>query len=242
MPDDAVVPSSTDGREHSGPVIVSSTSLRPVRHACPLTLWTSLLMTFRFFSLPPGLRHAIFAPCRANPSTYTAGRHHAASWTRPTQRSFSSQFFTRTAAPAPSLRHRLLVLLPIAGGILFCAAPQSREDKTKIFASDKLIPCPVASQDVFAPTIISPAEPEDQRIVWRVVVLIREYVLEPIHTARRFVYLCFVFVPVLLAAPMLLVGPSEERLSGDRWGAVWWYGFLTAQMQRAGPTFVKVSS
>lgn len=198
-------------------------------------------MSFRFFSLPPGLRHAIFAPCRSNPSTYTAGRHHAASWTRPAQRSFSSQFFTRTAAPAPSLHNRLLVLLPIAGGIIFYAAPQSHHDKTNIFASDKLIPCPVAPQDVFEPTIISPAEPEDQRIVWRVVVLVRYHVLEPIRTAQRFVHLCFLFVPVLLAAPMLLVGALEERLSGDRWGAAWWYAFLTAQMQRAGPTFVKVS-
>ena len=194
-------------------------------------------MTFRLFSLPPGLRHAIFAPCRASPPAYTT-----ASWPRPAHRSFSSQFFTRTAAPAPSLRHKLLVLLPLAGGILFCAAPQSHEDKTNIFASDKLIPCPAASQALLEPTILSPAEPEDQRIIWRIVVLVREYVLEPMHTARRFVYLCFLFVPVLLAAPMLLVGAPEERLSGDRWGAVWWYGFLTAQMQRAGPTFVKVSS
>ena len=199
-------------------------------------------MTSRLFSLPPGLRHAILVPCRASPSVYTAGRHHAVCWSRPVHRSFSSQFFTRTAAPAPSLRHKLLVLLPLAGGILFYAAPQSRKDKTNIFASDKLIPCPATSQAVLEPTILSPAEPEDQRIVWRIVVLVREYVLEPIHTARRFVYLCFLFVPVLLAAPMLLVGAPEQRLFGDRWGAVWWYGFLTAQMQRAGPTFVKVSS
>ncbi|KAH9944240.1 ABC1-domain-containing protein [Epithele typhae] len=60
-------------------------------------------------------------------------------------------------------------------------------------------------------------------------------------TAQRFVYLCCIFIPVLLAAPMLLVGPPEPSLRGDRWGAVWWYGFLTSQMQRAGPTFTKLA-
>ncbi|EJT99927.1 ABC1-domain-containing protein [Dacryopinax primogenitus] len=40
---------------------------------------------------------------------------------------------------------------------------------------------------------------------------------------------------------MLVVGKSEKKLDGDRWGAVWWYGLLTAQMQRAGPTFTKLA-
>lgn len=39
---------------------------------------------------------------------------------------------------------------------------------------------------------------------------------------------------------MLLVGTPERRLGGDRWGAVWWYNLLVAQMARAGPTFIKV--
>ncbi|KZT75012.1 ABC1-domain-containing protein, partial [Daedalea quercina L-15889] len=198
-------------------------------------------MTFRFSSLPPGLRHAIFAPCRSSISAHTAARQHATFWTRPAQRRFSSQFFTRTAAPVPSLRRKLLLLLPIAGGIALYASPESSTSKTNIFASDKLIPCTATIQAVSEPTILSPAEPEDQRIIWRIVVLVREYVWEPILTARRFVYLCFLFVPVFLATPMLLIGLPEERLSGDRWGAVWWYGFLTSQMQRAGPTFVKLA-
>lgn len=36
---------------------------------------------------------------------------------------------------------------------------------------------------------------------------------------------------------MLLVGSSQEN---DRWGAVWWYNYFVAQMDRAGPTFIKV--
>ncbi|KAH9937298.1 ABC1-domain-containing protein [Fomitopsis serialis] len=183
-------------------------------------------MHLRFSALPPGLRHAIFAPCRSSLSIRTAARQHSAFWTRSTQRSFSSQFFTRTAAPTPSLYRKLLLLVPVAGGIVLYASPEPHTGKTSFFTSDKLIPCPVAAQPVFEPTILSPAEPEDQRITWRIVVLVREYIWEPILTARRFVQLCFLFVP---------------RFSGDRWGAVWWYGFLTSQMQRAGPTFVKLA-
>lgn len=74
----------------------------------------------------------------------------------------------------------------------------------------------------------------------RILDLLIEKIWEPLLTGRRFVYLLVLFIPVLLAAPMLLVGKPEEKLRGDRWGAVWWYGYLTAQMQRAGPTFVKV--
>lgn len=40
---------------------------------------------------------------------------------------------------------------------------------------------------------------------------------------------------------MLLVGSPEERLQGDKWGAVWWYGYLVAQLDRAGPTFIKLA-
>ncbi|KAG8850582.1 hypothetical protein FRB96_009673 [Tulasnella sp. 330] len=40
---------------------------------------------------------------------------------------------------------------------------------------------------------------------------------------------------------MLLVGKPSPVLGGDTWGAVWWYGFLTHQMQRAGPTFIKLA-
>lgn len=40
---------------------------------------------------------------------------------------------------------------------------------------------------------------------------------------------------------MLLVGSPEDRLQGDKWGAVWWYDYLVAQMDRAGPTFIKLA-
>lgn len=87
---------------------------------------------------------------------------------------------------------------------------------------------------------MSPSE-SDRTLLARCSTFLRDRILEPILTAKRFIYLCCIFVPVLLAAPMLIIGQTEPRVGRDRWGAVWWYGFLTRQMQRAGPTFIKVS-
>ena len=86
---------------------------------------------------------------------------------------------------------------------------------------------------------MSPSE-ADRTILARILSFLRNRVFEPILTAKRFVYLCCLFLPVLLTSPMLIIGQPEDALCGDRWGAVWWYGFLTSQMQRAGPTFTKV--
>ncbi|PWN54432.1 ABC1-domain-containing protein [Violaceomyces palustris] len=82
--------------------------------------------------------------------------------------------------------------------------------------------------------------------------LIRVYILEPLGTTKRFIVLLLLFAPVILTAPMLFVGRRREggrrrgrRVSkkeeGERWGAVWWYGFLVKQMERAGPTFIKLA-
>lgn len=82
--------------------------------------------------------------------------------------------------------------------------------------------------------------------------ILQDYVIEPLGTTKRFIVLVFLFVPVILTMPMLLVGRFREggrrrgrRIAkddgGTRWGARWWYGFLVKQMERAGPTFIKVS-
>jgi aarF domain-containing kinase len=41
---------------------------------------------------------------------------------------------------------------------------------------------------------------------------------------------------------MVLIGSHDGRRDGERWGAIWWYGFLIRQMENAGPTFIKVES
>ncbi|KAI5474732.1 hypothetical protein MNV49_002533 [Pseudohyphozyma bogoriensis] len=69
------------------------------------------------------------------------------------------------------------------------------------------------------------------------------YLIEPLSTARRFVYLALVFLPVIATSPILLLeavgkkhGHEDERATTR-----WWYGFLVGQMARAGPTFIKLA-
>ena len=77
---------------------------------------------------------------------------------------------------------------------------------------------------------------------------LRLYILEPILTFFRFLHLGFLFAPVILTAPMLLVGkPGKRNRPGkpvaenqENWGAIWWYGLLVKQMERAGPSFIKL--
>lgn len=89
---------------------------------------------------------------------------------------------------------------------------------------------------------LSPAEPSVG-----VLEMLREYILEPLLTFVRFIHLALLFGPVILTAPMVFVGTSPRRKPGkpitereDNWGAVWWYGFLVKQMERAGPSFIKL--
>ncbi|EJF66849.1 ABC1-domain-containing protein [Dichomitus squalens LYAD-421 SS1] len=183
--------------------------------------------------LRPGLRQPLLA---RGASTF----RQTSSWTQ-TSQTFSSQFFTRTrtAAPSSSFSRKLLWIIPVTGGIAFLAAP-ARKDNRNVFASPNLIPCSEAAAESLDPVIMSPYE-SDRTLLGRIRDFLRDRILEPVLTAQRFVYLCFLFVPVLLTAPMLLIGPPESKLGGDRWGAVWWYGFLTRQMQYAGPTFIKLA-
>lgn len=82
--------------------------------------------------------------------------------------------------------------------------------------------------------------------------VIHAVIIEPFGTGRRFIYLLILFLPVIFTAPMLLVGSRREKgrrrgrkvrkdEEGDRWGAIWWYSFLVKQMERAGPTFIKLA-
>lgn len=90
------------------------------------------------------------------------------------------------------------------------------------------------------------------RAFYKVGTFLQDYLIEPLGTTKRFIVLVFLFAPVILSMPMLLVGKRREggRLrgrrmpkaeGGTRWGAKWWYSFLVKQMERAGPTFIKLA-
>jgi hypothetical protein len=49
-----------------------------------------------------------------------------------------------------------------------------------------------------------------------------------------------IFIPVIVMVPVVWFGrrvPSRDR---ERTGTLWWYDFLVASMERAGPAFIKV--
>lgn len=147
------------------------------------------------------------------------------------------QFLARPARRLLLLRRtHVLLALPVSAGIgFFVLAPAP--PALAALSSAELIPCP--PRPALAPTIFSPSE-ADRTVAAAVHRLLRDNLWEPILTAKRFVYLLFLFAPVFLASPMLLVGRPQRALKGDKWGAVWWYGLLVSRMEAAGPTFIKV--
>ena len=66
------------------------------------------------------------------------------------------------------------------------------------------------------------------------------YVYEPIATGLRFIQLIIIFVPVFATIPLIFIGSRDPQHDNERTGTLWWYAFLVKQMERAGPTFIKV--
>jgi aarF domain-containing kinase len=72
---------------------------------------------------------------------------------------------------------------------------------------------------------------------------LERWIIEPLATLRRFIHLFVLFFPVIVTSPVLLleslISPTkgEEELALTRC----WYRLLVAQMERAGPTFIKVT-
>ena len=135
--------------------------------------------------------------------------------------------------PPPRLRLRPRLLFPLAGGLLLFVVP-ARLSLVPVPAGPPLISSP-------SPPVSSPSSPPPHLSLHRRILdILRSSIWEPILTAKRFVYLLVLFMPVIICSPMLLVGRPKKRFKGDRWGAVWWYGLLVKQMSAAGPTFIKV--
>lgn len=72
-----------------------------------------------------------------------------------------------------------------------------------------------------------------------VVLFLDLYVWEPLCTGVRFLQLVGIFVPVILAVPVIWLGRRKDR-DGARMGTLWWYGFLVRAMELAGPAFIKL--
>jgi aarF domain-containing kinase len=73
-----------------------------------------------------------------------------------------------------------------------------------------------------------------------IVYILDQYVYEPLATGVRFLHLVIIFVPVIATVPMVWVGRRKKEKDNERSGTLWWYSFLVASMERAGPAFIKL--
>jgi aarF domain-containing kinase len=81
-----------------------------------------------------------------------------------------------------------------------------------------------------------------KRVFRSIVLFVDQYIYEPVATTLRFFHLVIIFVPVIVTIPVMCFGGRCEDRDNERSGTLWWYGYLVASMERAGPTFIKVKS
>ncbi|KAJ3783131.1 protein kinase [Lentinula aff. detonsa] len=166
-------------------------------------------------------------------------RRHASNWSRAHHSRFPS-FFTSTPIVRFGLKRRVLWLIPVAGGLALYLTPPQKSLIPTLISSPAVIPCRSSACSEPKPLILSPYE-DDFNLGSRIWLAMRDNIWEPILTAKRFISLCFIFLPVILTSPMLLLGKQQKEHTRDGWGAIWWYSFLARRMETAGPTFIKLS-
>lgn len=132
--------------------------------------------------------------------------------------------------------------MPAGALVALSASPKQESPVPALLASPSIIPVTprepkVTRADEEDYVMSSLNEPH---LGQRIAAFVRSHILEPIGTGLRFLHLTFYFLPVICSWPMVLVGSPVPELDGEGWGAIWWYDLLTAQMQKAGPTFIKV--
>ena len=190
-------------------------------------------MAFTRGSLPKGLRLSLLSCPQSSCITRNRWAQHP----------FKPRFNSTLPSRRFTFHQKSILFLSLASlGALYLiprSSPQSL--LPSICASPILIPerrTPSFSHD--ERTMISSPTENRERILTRIMHLLREQIWEPIRTATRFIHLLILFTPVIITTPMLFVGTPDPKLHGDKWGAIWWYGLLVKQMEAAGPTFTKV--
>lgn len=171
----------------------------------------------------------------------------------PSTRTYSSNSHSYSShrSQYSSLRYALLPLFLGVGGtssLLLDSTPP--EDKPSLKTILKNVEQPDEGEFLVSAKAYRDAR-RKKSLIRRVFRVIKEYLLEPISTSLRFVHLAFLFLPVLITAPILALefvddsnvvkGRRREKRTRERTTTRWWYRLLVHQMEWAGPTFIKVS-
>ncbi|KAI8642073.1 hypothetical protein BD408DRAFT_417035 [Parasitella parasitica] len=77
------------------------------------------------------------------------------------------------------------------------------------------------------------------RICKRILQFLDTYIVEPVLTLRRLTHILIIFLPVAITVPIVFCGQKVNQ--DENAGTLWWYDFLATQMERAGPTFIKLA-
>ncbi|EGG03438.1 uncharacterized protein MELLADRAFT_90167 [Melampsora larici-populina 98AG31] len=140
-------------------------------------------------------------------------------------------------------RPLLWLLLSLSGAGIYSHLYSSFNPHFQLESSPDLIP----ALDV-------EVEPFHRSWFQRLLDSIDYYLIEPLATTRRFLFLVTLFLPLLLTSPILLLEfvelghPAKRRkrkqdgsLVTERRTTTWWYHVLVHAMQLAGPTFIKLA-
>ncbi|UZJ51109.1 hypothetical protein CBS101457_000429 [Exobasidium rhododendri] len=169
-----------------------------------------------------------------------------------------SRFRPKSASGSGKERWRIIAPIGVAGLVLLYwnKGPIELEDSKPIDVVEGRLD---ENSPEFAKSVEDVEEEEERlhrnalmRAIYRVGRFFKDYLIEPLGTTQRFIVLVLLFGPVILTIPMLWVGKYREGgrrrgrkiardEGGTRWGAKWWFGFLVKQMERAGPTFIKLA-
>ncbi|KAG0173316.1 hypothetical protein DFQ29_007995 [Apophysomyces sp. BC1021] len=105
-------------------------------------------------------------------------------------------------------------------------------------SNDRPVAVPPSKTEV---AIATPSGYRLVRLFSRLFKLLDDWVLEPLLTLQRLAHILLLFVPIVLSSPAILLGNRVADEEDERTGTLWWYDFLSTQMERAGPTFIKLA-
>ena len=75
----------------------------------------------------------------------------------------------------------------------------------------------------------------------RILRILNQYIVEPIFIFFRGISLFVILSPIVLCSPLIFWGTVDPRRDYEPKGRLWWYALVRKQLERAGPTFIKVS-
>jgi len=156
----------------------------------------------------------------------------------PSRPPFCSRWVQKYRLKDPRQRPGNVLLAATAAALTPALLMQLREEKNKEGKTHEEQMLAASREE------ISKKVPPDVRGLRRlykgIIYVLDQYIYEPLATSVRFLHLVVIFVPVFVTVPVMFFGPRRKEQDDERAGAIWWYGFLVASMERAGPAFIKL--